>query len=623
MTNEEIADFFQRTRAAIEGNANLRDPQVQGHLRTREHFAESREHAILQIPVGCGKTGLMALLPFGIARGRVLVIAPNLEIRRGIATAFDIAGAGCFWINTRVLGDVSQGPFTAVLDGADANIHDCDGSHIVVTNIHQLASRADRWLPQFPDDYFDMILVDEGHHNAAPSWERVFERFPNAKVVSLTATPFRGDGQEVAGTRIYAYPFRTAMVRGYIKQITAVNVAPQEIAFTYRGDARRHTLDEVLALREEDWFSRGVALAPECNRSIVDASIQWMQHLREQTGTHHQIIAVACSQDHSRQVRSLYAERGLRVQEIHSNLPDDQIAEILQDLRRHRLDCIVQVRMLGEGFDHPYLSVAAIFQPFRSLSPYIQFVGRIMRVLQQDNPRHPDNQGVVVSHVGLNIDRHWDDFRRIDEADQELIREWLGAPDAAPPPPAEGRRRPLNPAMVVQDEIISHFIEQDYLDPMDDAVIEDLIEEFRRRGLDPELLGLSREDLRQRLIQARARVSPQPREIPVTPQRRRQELRRRLDEQSRVLANRILQSLGAGVPGRNIALLYPELRSVNNYGAVIQLVHSAVNHALGIDRRTRGELPIERIEAVLDELDAIGDRVEQGIRDRLQRREES
>jgi hypothetical protein len=177
--------------------------------------------------------------------------------------------------------------------------------------------------------------------------------------------------------------------------------------------------------------------------------------------------------------------------------------------------------------------------------------------------------------------------------------------------------------MVVQDEIISHFIEQDYLDPMDDAVIEDLIEEFRRRGLDPELLGLSREDLRQRLIQARARVSPQPREIPVTPQRRRQELRRRLDEQSRVLANRILQSLGAGVPARNIALLYPELRSVNNYGAVIQLVHSAVNHALGIDRRTRGELPIERIEAVLDELDAIGDRVEQAIRDRLQRREET
>ncbi|MCD6404682.1 MAG: DEAD/DEAH box helicase family protein, partial [Planctomycetes bacterium] len=232
MTNEEIARFFNDTRAFIQGNSDLRDPQVEGWFRTRQHFRNSSEHAILQIPVGCGKTGLMALLPFGIAQGRVLVIAPNLEIRRGISTAFDIAGRDCFWASTRVLTDVNHGPYTAVLDGQDANIHDCENSHIVVTNIQQLASSADRWLPAFSEDFFDLIMVDEGHHNVARSWERVFERFPNAKVVSLTATPFRGDGREIAGEVVYAYLFRTAMVRGYIKQITAVNVAPQEISFT-------------------------------------------------------------------------------------------------------------------------------------------------------------------------------------------------------------------------------------------------------------------------------------------------------------------------------------------------------------------------------------------------------
>ena len=191
---------------------------------------------------------------------------------------------------------------------------------------------------------------------------------------------------------MYAYPFRTAMVRGYIKQITAVNVAPQEISFTYRGDSQRHTLEEVLELRDKDWFSRGVALAPECNRSIVDASIQWLQNLR-QSGTFHQLIAVACSVDHARQVRSLYTERGLNAREIHSNMPADQVEDVVQDLRRNRIDYIVQVRMLGEGFDHPNLSVAAIFQPFRSLSPYVQFIGRVMRVIHQNNPQHPDNRG--------------------------------------------------------------------------------------------------------------------------------------------------------------------------------------------------------------------------------------
>jgi DNA repair protein RadD len=64
------------------------------------------------------------------------------------------------------------------------------------------------------------------------------------------------------------------MVNGYIKRLHAINVAPQEIEFTYRNDQRRHTLEEVLALREEAWFRRRVALAPECNRHIVEASIR-------------------------------------------------------------------------------------------------------------------------------------------------------------------------------------------------------------------------------------------------------------------------------------------------------------------------------------------------------------
>lgn len=99
--------------------------------------------------------------------------------------------------------------------------------------------------------------MDEGHHNAAPSWQNVFGRFPEARVLSLTATPFRSDDQPVEGEVIYRYSFRDAILRGYIKDIQSVNVAPSEIYFTYRGDERHHTLEEVLELREEDWFSRG------------------------------------------------------------------------------------------------------------------------------------------------------------------------------------------------------------------------------------------------------------------------------------------------------------------------------------------------------------------------------
>ncbi len=320
---------------------------------TRQHFAKSNDAAILQIPVGCGKTGIMATLPFGVSSGRVLVYYPNLTILKGVASALDISNPNCFWRTRKVIKSFSNGPYRAILNGRNANIHDCANSHFVLTNIQQLASSADRWLPQFPDGFFDMILVDEGHHNTADSWRKVFARFPDAKVVSLTATPFRTDGEPLVGTPIYRYTYAEAMVKGYIKRLHAINVAPQQIAFTYRNDKRLHSLEEVLALREEAWFRRGVALAPECNRHIVQASIRRCLMMREQTGFHHQVVASACSIDHAKQVRSLYEQNGFLAAEIHNDMREEEREVVLNALRNDRLDCIVQVQMLGEGFDHP------------------------------------------------------------------------------------------------------------------------------------------------------------------------------------------------------------------------------------------------------------------------------
>jgi|GEM_PF-3697663 len=58
MTNEEMARFFNDTQAYIQGNPDLRDPQVEGWFRTSQHFRNSSEHAILQIPVGCDSASL-------------------------------------------------------------------------------------------------------------------------------------------------------------------------------------------------------------------------------------------------------------------------------------------------------------------------------------------------------------------------------------------------------------------------------------------------------------------------------------------------------------------------------------------------------------------------------------
>lgn len=609
--------IFGTAHADIEANDLLREPQREAHRAVREHFASSDEPGILQIPVGCGKTGIMSTLPFGIAEGRVLVVTPNLTIRKGVQDALDITSRECFWTKTRVLSDFTAGPWTAVLDGPAANVHDAIESDFVVTNVQQLASRADRWLPKFPTDFFDMILVDEGHHAPAESWQKVFRRFPNAKVVSLTATPFRADEKQMHGVPLYKFTFTKAMVQGYIKQIHSRNVAPAELYFTYSDDTSvKHTLDEVLELREEAWFRRGVALSPECNRHIVEASIQQCNAMRAETGVKHQVIAAACTVDHARQVAALYEECGYVAAEIHSDMDEDDQDAVLERLRTGALDCIVQVQMLGEGFDHPRLSVGAIFRPFRSLGPYIQFVGRVMRVVQQNKPDHPDNQGHVVSHVGLNNDERWSEFRELDLEDQELIRGWVtgNADDAEPAEStSEPRSRRFDGGMLVNNEILTSFIDQAYLDPTDDRVLEEMLAKEVAPGL---TLGdiTTMEQLRAALLARQAeRRAEAPATIPVSPQRRRQSARKRLNQRVGSIANRVLDDLGLPRQGRELAKVVKGPLGPN-VQVVTRLLNTGVSDEVGVDRE---QASADDIERAYNKIDAIADEVREYIASKL------
>ncbi|MEW6112672.1 MAG: helicase-related protein, partial [Thermodesulfobacteriota bacterium] len=128
---------------------------------------------------------------------------------------------------------------------------------------------------------------------------------------------------------------------------------------------------------------------------------------------------------HCIQIVQAYRARGLKADYIHSREDSAANRRVLNRLENHELDVIVQVRKLGEGFDHPFLSVAAVFSIFSNLAPFVQFVGRIMRVIESNNPRSPMNQGTVVFHAGANIASRWEDFQDFSEADQAYFDELL------------------------------------------------------------------------------------------------------------------------------------------------------------------------------------------------------
>lgn len=273
LSSHEIENYFMNCPVNIINNGYLREPQLEGYIATWRYFKNGQgRHALLILPVGSGKSGLIAILPYRIARGRVLVITPNLKIRDTIESVLDPASQSNFYVNQRVLAR-NDCPRVVILGSGEVNRYDTDESHIVVTNIQQLQSRAG-WLDQFPNDYFDLIIVDEAHHNVAESWQDVFRHFGEAKIVSLTGTPFRSDDTPLEGDEIYRYSLSRAMEKGYIKRVIREEAQPQKIWFTYEGSDEELTLEQVLEMKEQAWFSRGVAMSIPCCETIVDRSIE-------------------------------------------------------------------------------------------------------------------------------------------------------------------------------------------------------------------------------------------------------------------------------------------------------------------------------------------------------------
>jgi hypothetical protein len=282
-------------------------------------------------------------------------------------------------------------------------------------------------------------------------------------------------------------------------------------------------------------------------------------------------------------------------------MPLDKRAEVIQKLRAGILDCIVQVQILGEGFDHPQLSVAAVFRPFRSLSPYVQFVGRVMRVVVQNDPRHPDNYGYIVTHVGLNLDQQVTAFREMEREDQLFFKELLeGAEPEAPEVLSGDARQKFGEAMVVNQEIVSELFEEDFVSSDDATLIAELKAQAEALGFEADAVdALVRSAVpKKRRVEASAA-------FPLNPQRQRREARRRLNEEVNRCAKLLLNRLGIQFGGFDLAFKFGVGVSGNNFVAAVQLVNRELDRALQIEPGSRGQLKTEQFISATQSLDDV------------------
>ncbi|MDC0714667.1 DEAD/DEAH box helicase family protein [Stigmatella sp. ncwal1] len=583
---------FQRLTANVSGNPKLRDPQREGFEHISRYYPGGNNREIsLVLPVGCGKSGLIAIAPFALRAKRVLVIAPGTRIAAQLLRDADPSEPKMFSRITGVLAGDSF-PEPAEIRGKETNLGDLEVADVVITNIQQLQGEENRTLTALSSNFFDLILVDEGHHNVAASWELIRTKFSQAKIINFSATPCRADGQPMAGEVIYSYPIFKAIEKGYVKRLKAVVLNPSTLKYVRREDGEEIEvgLEEVRRLGEtEADFRRSVVSSAETLKTIVDASINRLYELREKTkDPRHKIIASALNYEHCIQITKAYRERNLRAEFVHSRESAKSVGT-LKKLEAHELDVIVQVRMLGEGFDHRYLSVAAVCSVFANLSPFVQFVGRIMRAIEQDSPNSSLNEGVVVFHAGSNIAKRWADFQQFSQADKEYFEQLLPMEELDFTSANELVRepQPLTSAKSSMEVRTQQHVTLEEIPLIErDNRAKEALNYLVSQGFTPEDFA-----------HASRHVA-----IHVTKQSQRQAGRIALDERSKLAAGRVLKERGINPMGRELDRQRLGRENLVVLKAAIDRLSNELVQKSTKERDSFTQLDLDRIEASFDSI---------------------
>lgn len=474
MSYEFNENYFMASLYNIKDNSNIRQPQLEAYYKSLEYFKDNYENrnALIVLPTGVGKTGVMGLLPFGISRKRTLIITPGTTVKDTVLESLNPINPDNFWYKRKVIEPGFMLPTVVEYEGIDTPSEVINAANIVIINIQKLQSRlTSSLIHKVPKDFFDLIIIDEAHHSTANTWVECIEYFNNAKIVKLTGTPFRTDGDPIVGKLIYKYPLSRAMYHSYVKSLSNLKYTPDELKLTIDNNSDTlYSVDEILSLglRDQDWITRCVAYSTPCSESIVDESIAALNDKKLGSDVPHKIIAIACSIPHAKQISNLYQQKGIRTTIIHSDLQPSEKAKAFKDIENHRVDAVINVAMLGEGYDHPYLTIAAIFRPFRNELPYTQFIGRVLRYIPEGNSK--DNVAIIISHKHLYLDKLWEKYKK-EIQENEIIKslkdfetvldDTLDNPDNSNPPSGI---RILDTLGKVQQSESHQLHKDDYLD---------------------------------------------------------------------------------------------------------------------------------------------------------------
>ena len=328
----------------------LRDYQEEMIARVREAWKQHRS-VMVQMPTGTGKTHVLAAIVnnrVSGGAGKVLVVAHRIELVAQIRETVDAFFA---------LAQQHVGNFAKALDDI--------GDRIKVESIQTVARRIDS-LDFTPD----LVVIDEAHHALAKTYRILWEKWPKAKFLGLTATPCRMNKTgftDLFDELITSWSIAKFIEQGVLSVFDYVSIRP---------NSEEQRLIDMLQKRGADGDYQVKEMDEVLNKR---PSIERLYQSVEQFAKGKKGIVYAISINHARQIAEHYSRMGLKAVAIDSQTPREERKRLVNSFKQGELQVLVNVDVFSEGFDCPDVEFVQMARPTLSLAKYLQQVGRGLR----------------------------------------------------------------------------------------------------------------------------------------------------------------------------------------------------------------------------------------------------
>ena len=264
-------------------------------------------------------------------------------------------------------------------------------SSMVLTSpsVAPLKAMSIQWLAKHYDEIKEkpgLIVIDEAHHALAKTYKVMWERFPNAKFLGLTATPCRLNGKgftDLFDVLVQAWGIPEFICKGRLATYDFVSI---------KSDGVTQCLIDSLQKRGADGDYQNKEMDMLLNKK---PSIERLYQSFEEYGKNRKGIVYAINISHAKKIMELYQEHGIKVVAIDSKTPALERQADIEAFRNGDIQVLVNVDIFSEGFDCPDVEFVQLARPTLSLAKYLQMVGRGLRVAKGKK------NCVIIDNVGL------------------------------------------------------------------------------------------------------------------------------------------------------------------------------------------------------------------------------